>query len=192
MTRPVGSQRFAVVDVETSGLDVRRHRVLQVGVVTVDGDGMVLSKWSTLVAPRRRVFFRVGPSSLHGIHRRHLRHAPPLESVMRQLAARLRDTRFVAHNASFDLAFLRAAAAEVGVELPIADPLCTLRLSRALDPGRTMSHRLADLCVRYGVSLDRPHDALADAEATAAVLPHLLRAHGVVTVDQLASLPAAS
>ena len=111
---------------------------------------------------------------------------------MRQLAARLRGTRFVAHNASFDLAFLRAAAAEAGIELPIVDPLCTLRLSRALDPGRTMSHRLADLCVRYGVSLDRPHDALADAEATAAVLPHLLQAHGVVTIDQLSALPVAS
>ena len=50
----------------------------------------------------------------------------------------------------------------------------------------------SDLCVRYGVSLDRPHDALADAEATAAVLPHLLQAHGVVTVDQLSALPVAS
>lgn len=192
MTRPVETQRFAVVDVETSGLDVRRHHVLQVGVVVVDGNGTVLSRWSTLIAPRHRWFFRVGPSSLHGIHRRHLRHAPPLVSVMRQLAARLTDTRFVAHNAPFDLAFLRKAATEAGVALPITDPLCTLRMSRALDPGRTMSHRLADLCVRYGVSLDRPHDALADAEATAAVLPHLLRAHGVVTVDQLASLPTAS
>ncbi|MEY4339603.1 MAG: hypothetical protein RLZ14_1453 [Actinomycetota bacterium] len=192
MTSPVGTQRFTVVDVETSGLDVRRHRVLQVGLVTVDGNGDVLARWSTLVAPRRRLFFRVGPSSLHGIRRRHLRHAPPLESVMQQLAARLRGTQFVAHNAPFDLAFLRQAAAEAHVELPIAQPLCTLRLSRALDPGRTMSHRLGDLCVRYGVSLDRPHDALADAEATAAILPHLLKAHGVVTVDQLAALPAAS
>jgi DNA polymerase-3 subunit epsilon len=192
MTRPVGSQRFTVVDVETSGLDVRRHRVLQVGVVTVDGDGAVLARWSTLVAPRRRLFFRVGPTSLHGIRRRHLRHAPPLESVMHQLAARLHGTRFVAHNAPFDLAFLRKSAAEVGVALPVDHPLCTLRLSRSLDPGRTLSHRLADLCVRYGVSLDRPHDALADAEATAAILPHLLKAHGVVTVDQLSALPAAS
>jgi hypothetical protein len=42
------------------------------------------------------------------------------------------------------------------------------------------------------VELVRPHDALADADATAAVLPHLLRAHGITTVDQLSLLPAAS
>jgi DNA polymerase III epsilon subunit-like protein len=53
-----------------------------------------------------------------------------------------------------------------------------------------MSHRLTDLCERYGVALDRPHDALADAEATAAVLPHLLLAHGVHDADQLAALPS--
>ena len=76
--------------------------------------------------------------------------------------------------------------------LPINEPLCTLRMSRALDPDRQLSHRLADLCARYDVMLVRPHDALADADATAAVLPHLLRAHGIATVDQLASLPSAS
>jgi len=55
-----------------------------------------------------------------------------------------------------------------------------------------LSHRLADLCSRYDIQLVRPHDALADADATAAVLPHLLQAHGIETTDQLPSLPAAS
>jgi DNA polymerase-3 subunit epsilon len=58
-------------------------------------------------------------------------------------------------------------------------------MSRRLDPDREQSHRLADVCERYGVSLERPHDALADAEATAAVLPHLLRAHHVHDVADL-------
>jgi DNA polymerase III subunit epsilon len=189
---PVSAQRFAVVDVETSGLSLRRHHVLQVGVVVVDGEGIVLDRWSSLVAPRSRWFFRVGPTSLHGIHRRQLRGAPPAREVLAQLAQRLEGNRFVAHNASFDLGFLRKAAAEAGVELPISEPLCTLRMSRMLDPQREQSHRLGDLCARYQISLVRPHDALADADATAAVLPHLLRAHGVTTVDQLASLPSAS
>jgi DNA polymerase III subunit epsilon len=91
----------------------------------------------------------------------------------------------VAHNAEFDAAFLRKAAKSYGVDLPIGQPLCTLKLSRRLDPDRQRSHRLADVCARYGVELLRPHDALADADATAAVLPHLLRAHGITTVAQL-------
>lgn len=189
MSDPVRSQRFAVVDVETSGLSVRRHDVLQVGVVVVDGEGTVLDRWGSLVAPRRRFWYRVGPTRLHGIHRRDVRHAPPASTVLAELAARLGDARFVAHNAEFDLAFLRKVAAQAGVALPLTDPICTLRLSRALDPERTKSHRLADLCERYGVELVRPHDALADADATAAVLPHLLREHGIEHTGQL---PAAA
>ena len=77
------------------------------------------------------------------------------------------------------------------MQLQFTDPLCTLQLSRQLDPEHTMSHRLGDLCERCGVYLARPHDALADADATAAVLPYLLQAHSIATVDQLPEwLPA--
>jgi DNA polymerase-3 subunit epsilon len=192
MSSPVSAQRFAVVDVETSGLSLRRDHVLQVGVVVVDGDGVVLDRWSSLLAPRSRWFFRVGPTSLHGIRRRDVRTAPPARDVLAELATRLSDARFVAHNAPFDIGFLQKAAARNRVTLPINDPLCTLRLSRALDPERQQSHRLTEVCARYSIVLVRPHDALADADATAAVLPHLLQAHGITTVDQLASLPSAS
>ncbi len=185
MADPISSQRFAVVDVETSGLSIRRHHVLQVGVVVVDGSGTVLDRWSSLLAPRSRLWFRVGPTWLHGIRRRDVRIAPPSAQVMTQLASKLDGARFVAHNAEFDLAFLRKAATRAGVQLPLNDPLCTLRLSRQLDPERTMSHRLGDLCERNGIHLVKPHDALADADATAAVLPFLLQAHSIATVDQL-------
>jgi DNA polymerase-3 subunit epsilon len=177
--------RFAVVDVETSGLSVRRHHLLQVGIVVVDADGTVLDRWSSLVRPRWRWFARVGPTELHGIRRSDVRHAPPLTEVLSHLAPMLAGTVFVAHNAEFDLAFLRKAEHQTGIRLPIDTVLCTLQLSRQLDPGRTTSHRLGAICERYGVELVRPHDALADADATAAVLPHLLRANGITSIEQL-------
>jgi len=191
MPGPVSAQRFAVVDVETSGLSLRRDNVLQVGVVVVDGEGTVLDRYCSLVAPRFRWWYRVGPTGLHGIHRRDVRGAPSSTQVLGELAARLQGARFVAHNAEFDVAFLRKAARRAGVELPIDDPICTLRLSRTLNPQRVLSHRLADMCERYDIQVVRPHDALADADATAAALPHLLRAHGIVTTDQLPSRAAA-
>src|SRR3954471_11421749 len=180
-----GALRFAVVDGETAGLSLRRHNVLQVGLVVVDGNGRVLDRWSSLVAPRRRWGFRVGPVGIHGIRRRMVRSAPPGNEVLTELVGRLGDAHFVAHNAAFDADFLRKAGTTHGVPVSIVDPLCTLTLSRRLDPDRQLSHRLADLCARYGIELVRPHDALADADATAAVLPHLLRAHGITTTDQL-------
>ena len=177
--------RFAVVDVETSGLSLRRHHVLQIGLVVVDGNGRVLDRWSSLVAPRRRWWFRVGPVGIHGIRRQMVREAPPGREVLTELAERLGDAHFVAHNAAFDAEFLRKASKTHGVVVPIVDPLCTLTLSRRLDPDRQLSHRLGDLCARYGIELVRPHDALADADATAALLPHLLRAHGITSAAQL-------
>lgn len=164
-----------------------RHRLLQVGVVIVDGDGNIVDRWASLVRPRRPLFFRVGPTSLHGIDRRSVRRAPPLREVLAQLVARLEGAVFVAHNAPFDLAFLEKAAAEVGIRLPITATLCTLRLSRGLDPERQLSHRLGAICERHGVELVRPHDALADADATAAILPRLLAAHGYATPAQLSA-----
>ena len=171
--------RFAVVDVETSGLSSRRHRILQIGLVVVE-DGHVVDEWSTLVR-LRWPFQRVGPRRIHGITRKRLRGAPTLDSALRELERRISGAVFTAHNAPFDAAFLERAAQREGIALDLGPRLCTLRLSRRLDPERTMSHRLIDLAARYGVTVSQPHDALSDARATAAVLPHLLAAHGAGT-----------
>jgi DNA polymerase III subunit epsilon len=179
---------FAVVDLETSGLSSRRHRMLQIGLVVVTADGTVVDRWSSLVKLRWPLQ-RVGPTDIHGITRATLRDAPRLAGVLDELGERLDGALFTAHNAEFDGAFLARAIRR----RPPTDPLrrclsvrlCTLRMSRRLDPARELSHRLGDVCERYGVALERPHDALADAEATAAILPHLLRAHGVTDVAEL-------
>lgn len=169
--------RFAVVDIETSGLSLRRHRILQVAVVTVER-GAIVDEWSSLVG-LRWPWQRVGPRRMHGIDRHTLRGAPSRRAVLHQLAGRLDGTVFTAHNVAFDWAFIERAARRDHVELPAVQRLCTLQLSRRLDPERTASHRLRDLCERYGVSNDRPHDALHDARATAVVLGHLLAANEV-------------
>ena len=177
--------RFAVVDVETSGLSARRHRVLQVGVVVVDAEGAVLDRWASLVRPRQRVWFRVGPRRLHGIDRRSLRRAPSAHDVHDELSRRVEGCVLVAHNARFDLAFLDAFSRQIGRTLPVRSSLCTLALSRRLDPERRESHRLAAVCERYDVALVRRHDALADADAAAAVPPELLAANRITTLADI-------
>lgn len=180
--------RFAVVDLETSGLDTRRHRILQFGLVIVDADGRVSDEWTSFVKLRWPLQ-RVGPTHVHGITRRTLRDAPKLDAALDELSGRIDGAIFTAHNAAFDSEFIRRAIRR----RPAGDPLhasldrrlCTLTMSRRLDPDRLLSHRLGDVCERYGVALERPHDALGDAEATAAVLPHLLAAHAITDVAQL-------
>jgi DNA polymerase-3 subunit epsilon len=170
--------RYAVVDVETSGLRPQRDHILQVAVVTVDADGRVDDRWTTLVR-LRHWWQRVGPRHIHGITRRRLRTAPAAKEALTELAARLDGTVFTAHNAAFDAEFIERAARRAGVSLVIDRRVCTLDLSRQLDPDGQLTHGLADVCARYGVPLTEHHDALADATATAAVLPHLLQAHAL-------------
>jgi DNA polymerase III subunit epsilon len=180
----VGLPRFAVVDLETSGLSSRRHRILQIGLVRVEPDGAVIDQWSTLVR-LAWPWSRVGPRRVHGITRRSLRHAPAARFALDELGRRIDGAVFTAHNADFDADFLEQAARRHGVPLRLDRRLCTLRLSRRLDPDRQLTHGLADLCARYDVPIERPHDALCDARATAAVLPHLLAANGVVDAADL-------
>jgi DNA polymerase-3 subunit epsilon len=184
----VALPRFAVVDLETSGLNTKRHRILQLGMVVVDADGSVVDQWSSLVKLRWPLQ-RVGPTSIHGITRATLRGAPTLDEALDELGARMNGAVFTAHNAAFDGGFIARAVrrrpSDDPVRLGLEPRLCTLRMSRRLDPDRELSHRLGDVCERFGVALERPHDALGDATATAAVLPHLLEAHGITDAEQL-------
>ena len=200
--------RFAVVDVETSGLSSRSHRILQVAVVLARADGTVLDRWSSYVRPRWRWFARMGPTRIHGIRRRDVRRAPTADAVLVELGRRLDGAVLAAHNLRFDWGFLAQAADRARAPLPAGPKLCTLQLARSLpslmlddaavdaagriDHGGSepphVSNRLGDLCERYGVALTRAHDALADAEATALLLPFLLRDAGITTTEQLAQL----
>jgi DNA polymerase-3 subunit epsilon len=179
--------RFAVVDTETTGLSTDEDRVLQIGVVIMRGDGTVEHEWVTYLRRLTWGFGHVGAFHIHGITRRQLRRGLPPAVAFEKMNELITDCVFVAHNAKFDVCFLRSDSTRLSVPLQLTGPLCTLLLSRKLDPQRTMSHKLKDVTTRYGVVVTRPHDALADALGTALVLPHLLRAHNITTVEQLAA-----
>lgn len=186
--RPLDGATFAVVDVETSGLSPKRDRVLQVAVVAARADGTVVESWSSYVRPRSFPFVRLGPRHVHGIRRRDLRHAPRPADVLAELDRRLDGRVLTAHGIGFDVAFLRSEAQRAGQRFSPRAQVCTLTIARRLDPGNTHSHRLGDLCARYAIPLDNAHDALADATATAALLPHLIAATGATTVGELEEL----
>ncbi len=183
----IAAHRFAVIDTETTGLEPGSCRLLQVAVVVATGDGTIERQWSSYVRGRHWRPGRLGAWHIHGITRRHLATGQPLAEVLATVADMSRGATVLAHNAPFDLGFLRAEALRAGVE-PLSGPaVCSLRLSRSLDPERTRSHKLADIAARTGVEPARVHDALADAIVTAAVLPHLLHEAGVHSPDQLST-----
>lgn len=184
-TTPIDQVRFAVVDTETTGLSTDDDRVLQIGVVVVRGNGAVEKEFVTYVRRLTWGFGHVGAFHIHGITRRQLRGGIKPREALEELNALISDCVFTAHNAKFDIGFLQSDSTRLQIPLKLTGPLCTLNLSRKLDPQRAMSHKLKDVAARFGKSTERPHDALADAQLTAAVLPELLSAHRITTYGEL-------
>ncbi len=182
---PAAACSFAVVDVETTGLRFDRDQILQIAVVLQDWTTQPTSVWSTYVRPPQFWSRDLGPQHVHGISRRNLIFAPTTARAIQKFAKLTAGRIIVAHNAEFDTKFLQAAALEHHVDLNWAGVLCTLKLSRKLDPQRQQTHKLSTLCEKYGVALDQAHHAEHDARATAEVLPHLLAAHGVSDAELL-------
>lgn len=167
-------RRFAVIDVETTGVFPHRHdRVVELAVVVTRGDGTVEDEFSTLVNPGRDV----GPTSIHGISAADVVNAPTFGDVVGEVVARLRGAVVAGHNVRFDEAFLRAECERIGVELPPFPSLCTLALvSRlAID---VPTRRLGDCCRALGVAAADEHSALGDARAAAGLLAACIRLAG--------------
>lgn len=160
---------FAVVDVETSGLDPARHRVIEVAVTQLGPRGQVQRTWSTLLRPRGGT----GPVHVHGLTREHLADAPRFTEVAEELRTLLRGRILVAHNAAFDWAFLAHEAARARTTLPVSERLCTVTLARALDiPSRNL--RLGTLADHWNIPVDQAHRAADDVRVLVEVLRRCL------------------
>ncbi|MEV6061345.1 DEDDh family exonuclease [Nocardia asteroides] len=162
-----GFGEFTVVDVETSGLQPQRHRVLSVAALALDSTGQVSHEFHTLVDPG----CDPGPVHIHGLTAEILRGAPRFAQVREQLSALLTGRVLVAHNAVFDFGFLAGEFRRAGAELPVRTRLCTLALARRIGLP-TADYTLGTLAAYYGVPQQKAHDALDDTR----VLAHVLRA----------------
>jgi len=156
---------YAALDLETTGLDPARDRVIEVGAVAFTPD-RVSSTMERLVDPGRAVPETV--LRLTGIRQEELRGAASAESALRELSEFLRGRQPVGHGARLDVDFLTAA----GLWDPALEILDTLDVARILLPGAA-SHSLPLLAIELGFSQPRPHRALDDADATRQLLLRL-------------------
>lgn len=152
---------IAFLDVETTGFDPVRDDIIEVAAVLARGPEVV-ARYATLVTPRRPVPLEI--VELTGIDDDMLQDAPSLSEAIAGLASAIGGRDVVAHNASFDRAFLEAAgwAHPQGAEAW----LDSLELARIALP-RFRSHRLTDLARAFGLLVDPVHRASSDAETLA-------------------------
>lgn len=161
---------WALVDVETSGLWPRQHRVLSIAVITVNRQGEQTGEFTTLVNPG----CDPGPVHIHGLTADRLRGAPRFEEVADQIGGMLKDRVMVAHNAQFDYDFLAHEFARARSWIPVSRRLCTLALNRQLGTS-SADLALGSLASHYGIPQHRAHDALDDTRVLAGVLRESLK-----------------
>jgi ATP-dependent DNA helicase DinG len=167
---------YAALDLETTGLDPARDRVIEIGAVAFTPD-RVSTTLERLVDPGRAVPETV--LKLTGIKPEELRGAASPESALRELADFLRGRQPVGHGARLDVDFLSAA----GLWDPSAEILDTLDVARILLP-LAASHSLPLLATELGFNQPRPHRALDDADATRQLLLRL-RDEAAILDEQL-------
>jgi DNA polymerase-3 subunit epsilon len=183
---PLAGVTFVVVDLETTGGSPKDSAITEIGAVKVRG-GEVLGEFQTLVDPGCEVPPYI--SVLTGITTAMVATAPRIGSVLPAFLEFAHGAVLVAHNAPFDLGFLRAACAQNGIAWPAAAAVDTAVLARRLlSRDEVPNCKLATLAPFFSATTSPCHRALDDARATVDVLHGLFERLGPLGITSLEEL----
>jgi DNA polymerase III subunit epsilon len=160
------------LDTETTGLNVRRDRMLSVAAVPLQGARVYRAvTFDRLVNPGLRI--PPGSTAVHSITNAMIDEAPPFHAIAEDLASFCGARVWIGHNIGFDIAILRREAKLASI--PWREPvgLDTLRLYAALRPSAP-DIELDAVATDLGVGISGRHTALGDALMTAEVYRRLL------------------
>ncbi len=187
--RALSDTTFCVVDLETTGGSAARgSKITEIGAVAVRG-GEVIGEFQSLVNPDEAIpaFITV----LTGITNQMVIEAPRIAAVLPSFLEFSRGMVLVAHNAPFDIGFLKHAARGLQIQWPGFDVLDTAVIARqALTRDEVPNVKLSTLAARFGATTTPNHRALSDARATVDVLHALferLGSLGVTTVEEVST-----
>lgn len=177
---------FVVVDLETTGGAPADAGITEIGAVRIRG-GEVIGEFSSLVNPGVPIPPFV--AALTGITDALVACAPPLRAVLPSFLEFMNDSILIAHNAPYDVGFLKGACARLDHRWPAPTVLDTARIARvALHRDEVRNCKLATLAQHFRATVTPTHRAFDDARATADVF-HALVARvgdlGVHSVDDL-------
>lgn len=184
--RTLRSLDFTVFDTETTGLRPSHgDELISIGAVGVHGGKVTESRaFDEFINPGMDI--PKASIRIHGITDDMVAGKPGANAVVPRFREFVGDTVLVAHNAAFDLTFLKLKEAETGVRFDHV-VLDTLLISVFLDRD-TDDHSLETIAKRHGVTIENRHSAVGDAVATARIFAAMLErleARGVSTLDQL-------
>jgi len=188
--RPLSEVVFVVVDLETTGGAPADAGITEFGAVRIKG-GIVDAELATLVNPGVPIPPFI--ASLTGITNAAVADAPRLEAVLPTFLEFAAGAVLVAHNAPYDIGFLKGACAKLDIEWPDPVVLDTVRLARQILPrDEVRDCKLATLARHFHAPVQPTHRALDDARATVTVLHALIERTGPLGVTSLEDLQTLS
>jgi DNA polymerase-3 subunit epsilon/CBS domain-containing protein len=182
---PLTALSAIVLDTETTGLDARQARIVEIAALRIKGERID----AALVFERRinpGVPIPPETTKVHGIADADVAAAPIFREIAPELAAWLGGRIVIGHTIGFDLALLKREYALAGLALPPRRALDVRLLARLAAPSLA-KYDLDGLCAWLGVTVERRHSARGDALATAQVFARLLpklREQGVRTLAE--------
>lgn len=166
----VNFDKFVVFDIETTGLSHLKNNITEIGAVRVE-NGKIVSVFNELINPQQHISDEI--IEITGITNEMVADKPLINEIMPKFLEFSKDCVFVAHNAEFDIPFIKTNCKRLGYEF---DPtfVDTLGLARATLPN-LKNHKLNVVAKELGVQLLNHHRASYDAEACAGILLELIK-----------------
>ncbi|MBI2118713.1 MAG: single-stranded-DNA-specific exonuclease RecJ [Elusimicrobia bacterium] len=158
------NQEFVVLDLETTGLSLWDHEIIEVGALLLR-NFVPCGQFHSLVRPTKPI--SKGAEQVHGITLEMVKDAPQLKEVLPKLLKFIGDRTIIAHNAKFDLGFLQTAVQKIMGREFQNNTIDTLSLSRTIFPFE--SHALGALAKELKIEMKQAHRSLDDCLATAIV-----------------------
>ena len=187
---PLHQATFVIVDLETTGASPKKGAAItEIGAVKVK-NGQYLGNFESFVNPLAPIPEYI--TEMTGITDLMLTYAPVIDEILPaflEFAGSADETIIVAHNAPFDLSFLKSAAKELDLSWPKYKTLDTVTIARqVLSKEDVPNCKLSTLAQFFGTITEPNHRALDDAKATTEILHGLIERLGsfkVYTVDSL-------
>ena len=174
---------FVVFDLETTGFSPSKNQIIEIGAVKVV-NGSITERFSTFVNPKVPIPFEI--EQLTSINDDMVLDAPTIDEILPKFMEFCQDAVMVAHNADFDMSFIKHNCSALGLECE-KTVLDTVALSRVLLPALNR-FKLDTVAKALNVSLAHHHRAVDDAACTAELfvkLVEMLRDRGVETMEDL-------
>jgi len=159
------NKTFVAFDLETTGLDAYKHKIIEIGAVRFE-DGIPIESFQTYVNKRGPLSPKI--KELTGIDDETIKNAPKIETVLPQFLDFIGNSNLVAHNASFDMEFLLNALYNHNLVKPKNKVIDTLKLSRKYHT-RLDNHKLITLKEHLYIDQLPGHNSVADSLACAYV-----------------------